>query len=63
MTNNRDELDVKKTDILFGRELNVKDRLKDRLIHQHLKRDRIKDRDDFRMLSEDSEDAQDNFGS
>ena len=31
---------AKEIDVLFGRELDLKGQFKDRLIHQHLKRDR-----------------------
>ena len=51
----------KKLDILFGRELDIKGQFKDRLIHQHLKRDRKNNLQDFNELSENSsEDYPDN---
>lgn len=48
----------KKLDALFGRELDIKGQFKDRLIHQHLKRDR---KDSLKDLNEPSENSGDEF--
>jgi hypothetical protein len=46
----------KKLDTLFGRELDIKGQFKDRLIHQHLNRDRKESLKDLNELSENSRD-------
>jgi hypothetical protein len=46
----------KRLDTLFGRELDIKGQFKDRLIHQHLKRDRKDSLKDFNEPSENSGD-------
>ena len=51
-----EEIDSKKLDILFGRELDIKGQFKDRLIHQHLKRDRKNSLQDLNEPSENSGD-------
>jgi hypothetical protein len=50
----------KKLDVLFGRELDLKGQFKDRLIHQHLKRDR---KNHLKDLNEPSENSRDHFGN
>ena len=54
-----EEIDSKKLDILFGRELDIKGQFKDRLIHQHLKRER---KNSFQDLNEPSENSGDDGG-
>ena len=54
-----EEIDSKKLDILFGRELDIKGQFKDRLIHQHLKKDK---KYPLRDLDELSENSRDEFG-
>lgn len=49
----------KKLDLFFGRELDIKGQFKDRLIHQHLKRERKNSLQDLNEQSEDS--SEDNF--
>jgi hypothetical protein len=51
-----EEIDSKKLDILFGRELDIKGQFKDRLIHQHLKRERKNSLQDLNEPSENSGD-------
>ena len=51
-----EEIDSKKLDILFGRELDIKGQFKDRLIHQHLKRERKNSPQDLNEPSENSGD-------
>lgn len=48
----------KKIDIFFGRELDINGQFKDRLIHQHLKRDR---KDNLEVLNEPSEHSGDEY--
>jgi hypothetical protein len=48
----------KRLDALFGRELDIKGQFKDRLIHQHLKRDR---KESLKDLNEPSENSRDEF--
>ena len=48
----------KKLDILFGRELDIKGQFKDRLILQHLKRDR---KNSLRDLNEPSENSSNGY--
>jgi hypothetical protein len=48
----------KKLDVLFGRELDIKGQFKDRLIHQHLKRDK---KNSLQDLNEPSENSRDEF--
>lgn len=59
MPSKLDDNENAKLDALFGRELNIKERFKDRLIHQHLKRDRKKETHKF---DEPSENSMDDFG-
>lgn len=49
---------AKEIDVLFGRELDLKGQFKDRLIHQHLKRDR---KNNLQYLNEPSENPRDEF--
>jgi hypothetical protein len=58
MTEKISHNESKRLDALFGRELDIKGQFKDRLIHQHLKRDR---KASLRDLNEPSEDSRDEF--
>jgi len=49
-----EQTEAAKLDILFGRELDIKGQFKDRLIHQHLKRER---KNNLQDLSEPSENS------
>jgi hypothetical protein len=48
----------KKIDVIFGRELDIKGQFKDRLIHQHLKRER---KNSLQDLNEPSENSREEF--
>jgi len=54
-----EQIESQKLDILFGRELDIKGQFKDRLIHQHLKRER---KNCFQDLNEPSENSGDESG-
>ena len=54
-----EQIESKKLDLLFGRELDIKGQFKDRLIHQHLKRDR---KNSLQDLNEPSENSGDEIG-
>jgi hypothetical protein len=54
-----DQSESIKLDALFGRELDIKGQFKDRLIHQHLKRDKRDGLGDFDEPSENS--SNDNY--
>ena len=54
-----EQIESKKIDLLFGRELDIKGQFKDRLIHQHLKRER---KNSLQDLNEPSENSGDEIG-
>jgi hypothetical protein len=54
-----EQIESKKLDLLFGRELDIKGQFKDRLIHQHLKRER---KNSLQDLNEQSENSGDEIG-
>lgn len=54
MSEKIEQNESKKIEVLFGRELDIKGQFKDRLIHQHLKRERKNCLLDLDELSEDS---------
>ena len=56
MSEKIEQMDSKKLDIFFGRELDIKGQFKDRLIHQHLKRERKNSIEDLNEPSENSAD-------
>lgn len=58
MTEKKPHNEGKRLDALFGRELDIKGQFKDRLIHQHLKRDR---KESLKDLHEPSENSRDEF--
>ena len=58
MSEKIEQIESQKLDILFGRELDIKGQFKDRLIHQHLKRER---KNSFQDLNEPSENSSDDF--
>jgi hypothetical protein len=54
MPENIEQIESKKLDLIFGRELDIKGQFKDRLIHQHLKRERKNTLQDLNEPSENS---------
>ena len=59
MSEKIEQIESQKLDILFGRELDIKGQFKDRLIHQHLKRER---KNSIQDLNEPSENSGDESG-